>query len=857
MAVALDQRLATRNLALALRFAARELRGGLRGFYVFIACIALGVMAIAGIGSVAAGLADGLAREGRVILGGDLAFSLSLREAGADERAFLDRRGQVSLAATLRAMARAEDGRTALVEVKAVDAAYPLYGEAALDPPQPLAAVLAQRDGAFGAAADPALLARLDLKPGARIMVGAAPIEIRAALTSEPDKLAGGIGFGPRLLISEAALRATGLLQPGSVVRWHYRLRLPDNDATDTGVRAVTAAAQAQLPEAGWEVRSRSNASPALERNVERFTQYLTLVGLTALLVGGVGVANAVKGHLDRRREVIATLKAVGATGSRVFRIYLTQVLVLAALGALPGLAIGAALPFLIAWGFGAVLPLPIAPAVHPGELALALLYGLLTAAAFALWPLGRAHDVPVSALFRDEVANERHWPRRPYIIATALVGCALASVAVELAYDRRIAAMFVGAAVAVFVLLRLVAALLMLAARRLPRPRSPVVRLALANIHRPGAVTPSVVLSLGLGVAVLVTVIAIDGNLQRQFLAALPDKAPSFYFIDIPAAEADRFDAFVHARAPRATLERVPMLRGRIVAAKGVAAEDLKPSPDASWALQSDRGITYGDQVPAGSRLIAGQWWAPDYQGPPLVSLEKRIADGVGLALGDQVTVNVLGRNLTATVANLRTVDWQSLGINFVMVFSPATFRAAPHTHIATLTYPGGGTSEEEAGLLKAMADAFPAVTTVRVREALDSIGHIVTNLALAIRGASVLTLLVAVLVLGGALAAGHRHRVYDAVILKTVGATRMRLLSAYALEYLALGLATALFGVAAGSAAAALIITKVMNLPFAWLPGPLLTAAAGAVAATVLLGLVGTFTALGQKPASVLRNL
>jgi len=872
MTVALDQSRTRRNPALALSFAARELRGGLRGFYVFIACIALGVMAIAGIGSVADGLADGLAREGRVILGGDLAFSLSLREASAEERAFLADRGRVSLAATLRAMARAHsasgdarkradgasgDGRSALVEVKAVDAAYPLYGEVALDPPQPLAALLAQRDGAYGAAADPALMARLDLKPGARIMVGAAAIEIRAGLTSEPDKLAGSIGFGPRLLISEAALRATGLLQPGSVVRWHYRLRLPDNNATDTGVRAVTAAAQAQLPEAGWEVRSRSNASPALERNVERFTQYLTLVGLTALLVGGVGVANAVKGHLDRRRDAIATLKALGATGSRVFRIYLTQVLVLAALGALPGLAVGAALPFLIGWGFGAVLPLPIAPAVHPGQLALALLYGLLTAAAFALWPLGRAHDVPVSALFRDEVASERHWPRRPYIVATALVGCALAGIAIALAYDRRIAAIFVGAALAVFVLLRLVAALLMLGARRLPRPASPVVRLALANIHRPGAVTPSVVLSLGLGVAVLVTVIAIDGNLRRQFLAALPDKAPSFYFVDIPAAESDRFDAFVHAHAPRATLERVPMLRGRIVAAKGVAAEDLKPSPDTTWALQSDRGITYGDEVPAGSRLIAGQWWTPDYQGPPLVSLEKRIADGLGLTFGDQVTVNVLGRNLTATVANLRTVDWQSLGINFVMVFSPATFRAAPHTHIATLTYPGGGTSEEEAGLLKAMADAFPAITTVRVREALDSIGHIVTNLTLAIRGASVLTLVVAVLVLGGALAAGHRHRVYDAVILKTVGATRIRLLSAYALEYLALGVATALFGVAAGSAAAALIITKVMNLSFVWLPGPLLAAAAGAIAATVLLGLVGTFTALGQKPASVLRNL
>jgi putative ABC transport system permease protein len=846
-----------RGSPLPLRFAARELRGGLRGFYVFVACIALGVMAIAGVGSVASGLADGLAREGRVILGGDLAFSLSLREASAGERAFLDRRGHVSLAATMRAMARAQDGRTALVEVKAVDAAYPLYGTVALDPQQPLAQALAQREGAFGAAADPALLARLDLKLGTRITLGSAVIEIRAVLTSEPDKLAGGIGFGPRLLISETALRASGLLQPGSVVRWHYRLRLPDNDATDTAVRAVTAAAQAQLPEAGWEVRSRANASPALERNVERFTQYLTLVGLTALLVGGVGVGNAVKGHLDRRREVIATLKALGATGGRVFGLYLTQVLVLAGLGALPGLVIGGALPFLIAWTFGAVLPLPIAPALHPGELALALVYGLLTAAAFALWPLGRAHDVPVSALFRDEIASDLRWPRRRYIVATVLLGCMLAMLAVELAYDRRIAAMFVAAAAVVFMLLRLVAALIILTARRLPRPRSPIVRLAIANIHRPGALAPSIVLSLGLGLAVLVTVIAVDSNLHRQFLAALPDKAPSFYFVDIPAADAETFDAFIRARVPRAMLERVPMLRGRIVAANGVPAEDLRPPPDATWALQSDRGITYGDKIPAGSRLVEGEWWQRHYQGPPLVSFEKHIADGLGLKLGDPVTVNVLGRNLTATVANLRAVDWQSLGINFVMVFSPATFRGAPHSHIATLTYPGGSTTDEEVALLRAVADAFPTVTTLRVRDALDAVGQIVSNLALAIRGASVLTLLVAVLVLGGALAAGHRHRVYDAVIFKTVGATRMRLLSAYALEYLALGLATAVFGIAAGSAAAAFVIVRVMNLSFAWPPAPLLAAAAGAIATTVVLGLIGTFTALGQKPAAVLRNL
>jgi putative ABC transport system permease protein len=845
------------GILLPLRLAAREMRGGIRGFYVLIACIALGVMAVAGVSSVASGLANGLARQGRVILGGDLAFSLSLREATAAERGFLQRHGHVSLAATMRAMARSQDGRAALVEVKAVDASYPLYGTVELDPHQPLGEVLAHRDGAFGAAADPALLARLDLAPGARVAIGSTTIQIRAALQSEPDKLAGGLGFGPRLLISEEALRATELLRPGSVVRWHYRLRLAGNDETDAAIRAVTTAAKAQSPEAGWEIRSRANASPSLAQNVERFTQYLTLVGLTALLIGGVGVANAVKAHLDRRWEVIATLKSLGATGSRVFTIYLFQVMALATLGAIPGLLIGAALPFLIAWGFGALLPLPLEPAVHAGDLALAFLYGLGTAIAFAIWPLGRAQDVPVSALFRDEISGDWRRPAPRFIVATMLTAGALAALAVELAYDRRIAVIFVVAAGGAFVLLHLMARLLMLIARRMPHLRSPVVRLAIANIHRPGALTPSVVLSLGLGLTLLVTVIAIDGNLRRQFLTALPEKAPSFYFIDIPAADAGRFDAFIRANAPRATLYQVPMMRGRIVAANGVAAEKLKPPPDAAWALQSDRGITFADNVPAGSRLVAGQWWKPDYQGPPLVSFEKRIADGLGLKLGDVVTVNVLGRNLTATIANLRTVDWQSLGINFVMVFSPNTFLGAPNAHIATLTYWGGSTGNEEIALLKAVADAFPAITILRVRDVLDAVGNTVTNLVLAIRAASALTLIVAVLVLAGALAAGHRRRVYEAVILKTLGATRMRLLCAYALEYFTLGLATALLAAAAGSAAAAFVIGRIMNLPFVWLPWPVLVCSICAILSTVALGLIGTFKALGQKAAPVLRNL
>jgi putative ABC transport system permease protein len=842
--------------ALPLRYALRQLRGGLRGFYVLMACIALGVMAIAGVGSVAASLGEGLAREGRTLLGGDVAFSLIQREAKPDEVSFLRSRGEVSAAATLAAMVRSGDGRLALVEIKAVDAAYPMLGELTLQPKMQVAELLAEREGVFGAAADSTLLARLDLKVGDRVSIGKSSFQIRSVVDAEPDKLAGGIGLGPRFLIGEAGLRSTGLLQPGSLVRWLYRLKLPDNAADDRSATALINDVRSALPQAGWEIRSRSNASPQLERTISRFTQFLTLVGLAALLVGGVGVANAVKSHIDRSRDIIAALKALGATGRDVFTIYLTQVVVLAGIGSVIGLAVGAALPFILVGVFGRLLPLPVVPALHPDELALSLVYGLLTALAFGLWPLGRVHDVPVAALFRDVVAAEWHRPRWGYLALIAVVIALLVAVVIGLAYDRRIAAVFVVSSVAVFALLRGIAAGVMALARRLPRTRFTMLRLAISNIYRPGALTPSVVMSLGLGLAVLVTITQIDGNLRRQFLAALPDRAPSFYFIDIPSNEADGFAAFLQQISPQSAVEDVPMLRGRIVAARGVKAEDLKPSSDSQWVLQSDRGLSYTGEIPKGSKVVEGEWWGPTYDGPPLVSIEKKIADGLGLKIGDQIVVNVLGRDISATIGNLRAVDWQSLGINFVLVFSPNAFKGAPHSHIATLTesHPNAA---GDAAIIKSVADAFPMVTSVRVREALETIGNVVTNLVLAIRGASAVTLVSAVLVLGGALAAGHRHRVYDAVILKTLGATRARLLGAYALEYLMIGFATAIFGVIAGSVAAWLIVTRLMTLSFVWQAGSAAGVVVAALIVTVGLGLAGTLLALNQKPATVLRNL
>lgn len=843
---------------LALRFALRELRGGLKGFYIFIACIALGVAAISGVTSVSRALTEGISQEGQAILGGDLSFRLVHRQVNEDERNYIGSLGAVSEVATLRAMARrADTADQALVELKAVDDVYPLYGALELQSGQNLVDALAQRNGRWGAVAELALLARLDVEVGDTLELGRTSVEITDVIETEPDKLAGGMEFGPRLMISTEAIGATGLVQPGSLVRWHYRVRM--DPAPSIGeLKQIEEDAEQTEADAGWRVRSRANASPGLQRSIDRFAQFLTLVGLTALVVGGVGVANAVRAFLETKREVIASFKCLGATGGFVFQIYLVQMLALALIGIGIGLVIGAMIPFAAGAALSNVLPVKLAVGIYPSELGLGLVYGLLTALAFALWPLGRAHDVPPTALFRDIVAAGSKWPRKRYLFATALTVVILASIAILLAYDKRIATIYIAASAGAFVLLVVVARIIMWLAKRLPPVRSTELRLAIANIHRPGALTPSVVLSLGLGLSLLVALTLIDGNLRRELTATIAGEAPSFFFVDIQSHERDSFETLLREEAPNADLQSVPMLRGRIVSLNGISSDDFVPAQEGSdWVLRGDRGITYEATLPPNSELATGDWWPQDYSGPPLVSFDAEAATDLGLIIGDTVSVNVLGREISAEIANTRDVEWQSLGINFVMVFSPNTFAGAPHAHLMTLGWDDTVPVDTELALLKTVSGSFPTVTSVRVKDAISQVNNIVAQLAWAIRGASSITLIASILVLAGALAAGHRSRIYDAVILKTIGATRTRLILAYGLEYAILGLVTAVFAVLAGGIAAWYVITAIMGGTFTLLPVTAFSAALIALVLTVGFGLIGTWRVLGEKPAPVLRNL
>jgi putative ABC transport system permease protein len=840
----------------ALRLARRELRGGVGGFRVFLACLVLGVGAIAAIGSLSAAVEGGIRADARTLLGGDVSARLAYRPASEAERRFLAASGTLSETAKLRAMARSLDGeQRTLVELQAVDDAYPLYGAVGLAPSQTLAAALGSDGGAFGAVAAAPVASRLGLKLGDRLRIGDAVLRLSAIIESEPDAAFAGLAFGPRVIIARAALDETRLIRPGALVNYDYRLRFaPQGGAAGDAVgdaASWTRAARAAFPEAGWQLRTDADASPALRRLLDRIGFFLGLAGITALLVGGVGVGNAVAGFVASKTSAIATLKCLGASTRLVFTAYFLQIMALALVGIAAGMLLGGVLPALVAPLLSGLLPVSLRLGLYPVPLAMAGIFGLLTTLVFSLWPLAAIGQVSPGALFRDRVAPASRQFAPLALAASGAAALGLAALVVLTAADRRIALWYVGGTLAAFLLFRLAGALVVAGARRLPRPTRPLLRLALGNLHRPGAPTARIVLSLGIGLSVMIAVALVEGNLAVEIEGRLAEHAPADFFIDIQPDQLAGFEEIVRA-TPGASFDQVPMLRGRITRLNGTPVEEAKVAPEAQWALRSDRGLTYAAVLPAGSRLVAGEWWPADYQGAPLVSFDAELARGMGLRIGDTLTVNLLGRDITARIASLRQIDWTRLGINFAILFAPGTLEAAPQTHLAAIHV----APADEEGLVHRVTERFPNVSAIPVREALAAVARVVATIGGAIRLVALATLAAGILVLAGAVAAGHRRRVYDAVVLKVLGATRGALATAFLIEHGLVGLLTALVAAGLGTLAAYGLVTGPMHTEWVFLPGPLVVTAGLAIILTLALGFAGTWRALGAKPAPYLRN-
>ncbi len=834
---------------LALTLARRELRGGVRGLWIVLLCLALGVGVIAAVGTLRAAVDAGLGADGRALLGGDLEIDGGSVPLPDQLRNWLHSQGAttsdiIQMRSMLVSQAGASSGERQLVELKAVDAEWPLVGRATIEPAQPLPDALRQRDGKYGLLVEQIVLDRLGVRIGDLVRLGNASFRITGTLTHEPDRIATASILGPRVLIAADALASTDLVSPGAMVRYAIRLTAPDASRIARDLRE-------KFPDRGWRIRNPADAAPGVKRFIDQTALFLTLVGLTSLLVGGIGVANGVRAWLDARARTIATLRCLGASAGLVFAVCLIQVLALSAGGIILGIVAGATLPLVGAHFLAPILPVPPILGLYPKPLLLAASYGLLIALCFALWPLGRAAKIPGGALFRDGLLPERIRPSAILIAINATLALGLVGLTVASATDQWFALYFCAGAGCTLGLFRAGASALMRLARVTPPPRWPSVRLGIGNLYRPGAPTPLLLLSAGLGLSTLAAVALIQGNMQHQIQEQLPINAPSFFFIDIQNDQLPRFEAIVRAQPGFQDLHQVPSLRARIVAVKGIPASRVVTTPDTAWALRGDRGLTYAATPPKDTRLVQGKWWPADYDGPLLVSMDAGLANGWHVGIGDIIRVNVLGRDINLRIANLRNIAWQSLSINFFMVASPGLLAHAPHTYIATVRV----ADADQGRLLRAVTDALPNVTGIRVEDVLSAIAALLDQIAAALTTTGALTLLSGTFVLVSAVMAGQRRRVREAVILKTLGATRMQIRAAWLTEFGITGLVAGMIAAIVGCGASWAVAHYIMHTDWIFLPVTLIYTLAGALALMLLFGYSGTAAALRVRPAPLLR--
>jgi putative ABC transport system permease protein len=833
--------------AFARAVARRDLHGSFRGLRLLFICLFLGVTTLAAIGSLTAAISSELAGRGQAILGGDVEIAMTQREATAAQKVTFRALGALSETLRMRAMASRADsppGEGAiLTEFKAVDGAYPLYGDLRVGDGRPVTRLAADE-----VIIAPALAERLSVGPGASIRYGEASFRIAGIIADEPDRIGEGFTFGPVALTSIEGLRRTGLVQPGSLFVAKYRLRLPGNLSPDTVVDRLRDRYSAE----GWSFKTRDRAAPGASRFFERMGQFLGLIGLAALIIAGIGVSNGVSSYLRLKRESIATLKVVGATSADISRIYLLQIGLVTAIAVATGLTVGALLPPAAVALAGDLLPVRPGFAVYGLPLATSAAYGLLVAFIFVLPPLARARLYPVATLFRGGIEGDGRLDRRSLLLAGG-AAAAVFALAVGTAREPLFAAAVLGATGLVILLLFGIGWSVRRLAERLPRARRPLVRLAVAGLYRPGAQTIALVIALGLALTLFVTLAGIQTSLSAEIERTVPRRAPNQFVLDIPAPERRRFETLVQGQAPGAEINIVPTLRGTITAFGGTRVADLAELPDGAWFLRGERGVTYSDALPEGSELVDGAWWPADYAGPPVVSLDREAAQVMNVGVGDTLTVSVLGREIEARIASLRQVNWDTMGFNYILVFPPSVLQGAPHNLAATISMDAA----REGAVSRALLAAFPSISIIAVGEIVAQIGTILGQMSSAILLAASVAILAGIAVLIGAIAAARQVRAYDSVILKTLGATRWQILATHALEYAVLAAILSVVSLGLGLAAAWYVIVEIFE--FGWAPDWVMvlgTLGAGALL-TLGIGILGSLPLLSVRPARALRSL
>ncbi|MGB3797745.1 MAG: FtsX-like permease family protein [Alteraurantiacibacter sp.] len=826
--------------------AKRDLGSGFRGLRLLLVCLFLGVGALAAIGSLTSAIQGELDGQGLAILGGDLEVELWQRMPSEDEMAYLEGLGTTSPGYRLQAMATTPDAAVP-VELKAVASNYPMYGQLLL------------RDGSTAGAPNageaylaPGAAERLGVEPGDSFALGTQQVIAAGIIAEEPDRLSEGFALGQTIIVPRGLPEDAGLVAAGAMYQTKTRVAFNGQQDPDE----VADALQEAFPESPFDIRTRNRASPGADRFVSRMGEFLTLVGLAALVIAGIGIGGGVNSYLEARRNSIATLKILGATSRDINRIYALEIGVAASIGALAGLLAGVLVTPLLAGALGSLLPVSTAFVFDPLALLRAAAFGLLVALVFAAPPLARAKRFPAMALMRSRVSPlAQQW--RAAALPVGLGIAAIVALALIGSENPLLTAIFLGGAAAILAFLALLGRAIRWAASRVPRPSDPIVRAAVANLHRPGAATGSLVTALGFGLSAFVLLAAVQSSLDGNIRQSVPAQAPDYFVLDVPRDGVEQFRSLVGESATDAVVQTVPTLRGAITAFGPEGAMirvDEMEEREGTWGLRGERGLTYSDTVPDGNTVTSGEWWSEGYAGEPLVSVDEELANAAGISIGDMVSLNVLGVSFSARVANTRRIDWESLGFNNVWVFSANTFENAPHNLAATIDLPEGAQAE---GLLRTLVSAFPSSSVIEVGPLLTEARTILDQVSLAILAAASVAVLAGIAVLLGAIAAARAARIYDTVILRVLGASRRQLLALQFAEFGLLAAVLALVALLLGTGVAWLVIVQMFE--FEWLPDwtEILAVLGGGLALVLAFALGASLPLLRARPAQTLRSL
>jgi len=831
---------------MAMRIAARDMRGRARSLWLLAAGVFIGTAAVALVATTSQSLIDG-ARQGALeSVGGDLSLRLTHRPPNRDELAAMAREGEVGMVTELRAMAGAGSrdaapGRAVLVELKGVGPDYPLYGTLKTRPALDPAVGFGRDGGRYGAVADAALFEALGLEPGDDLLIGGVRYRLRGELLFEPDRAFRAFTLGPRVIVANESLPATGLVAAGAEIYHYARIKLPAGAGGRDAARAALARIDRAFPQSGWRLVNAHDGVPGVERTLAMAQVLVLFIGLGVMLVGGAGIFEAVRAHASEKLAIIAILKSVGASPSVVTLAIGLEVMAAALLGAALGVGLGAFGPALLASAMADQLPFQLNPVPAAKPLSAAALFGVLVAALFAWWPLMRVRDMRARVLLRQSIQQPPEKPSLKRWLGAAAIASAIIAVVFWVSPMPKLTMVFLAGALLLAALYHLAGRGLSALAGRLARGRGAHLRLVLGNLHRAGAPTGPVIMALGLSLTLLVALDGIGTAASHHVRHAMPATAPDLVAFSLQPGAATRLGAEL-ARSELVQAQRIqPFLHARVQAINGVAVRDLKIPASMNWVIRGDRGVSFATEPPAG-----GQGARTGF------SVDAAIAGKLGIGIGDTITLNIGGAVRQGPVTAHHNVDWTRLDLDFPIIAAPGLLDGIPHSYAAALKARPGAHGELEA-MIK---ERFPGVPLIRVADVLRSLAAAMETIVSGLRSAALTCGLAALVVLAGSVLQGVRTRAEEAVLLKVLGARRGQLLRQLAAEFLVLGALVALVAVPLGvliahAVAGAAGLTDV-SLP--WTGG--LKLAFATTVLTVMVGLAATARAYTTPPARILRD-